>query len=58
VLILTIQGLRSNACQTSSTSRPPGWVARARFAKAAAGSPKNIAPVRLITTSKQAVGNG
>ena len=50
--------LRAAACQVSSASRPPGAVARARFAKAAGASPKNDAPVRLSTTSTPPVGKG
>jgi hypothetical protein len=45
-------------CHDSSRSRPPGRVERARFVNAASGSPKNIAPWRLSTTSKCASGNG
>jgi hypothetical protein len=35
----------------SSASRPPGRTARAMLPNAASGSPKNLAPARLIATS-------
>ncbi|OLL79171.1 hypothetical protein Ae168Ps1_1577c [Pseudonocardia sp. Ae168_Ps1] len=41
----------ASGCHTCSTIRPPGASARCRFAKAASGSPKNMTPLRLPTTS-------
>ena len=55
-VISTNHSLRAGACQVSRASRPPGAVARARFAKAAGASPKNDAPARLTTASNPAVG--
>ena len=48
----------SMACGTTSASRPPGRRARARLAKAAAGSSKNMTPKWLMTTSTTASQKG
>jgi hypothetical protein len=45
-------------CQASITSRPPGRSARPMLANPAAGSPKNIVPVREIATSNDPAGKG
>src|SRR3954471_18357429 len=50
--IARAHSLSSRRCQTSSTSRASGRRAAAMLANAAAGSEKNIAPKRLIATSK------
>ena len=52
------QAQRSIACGTTNASRPPGRRARARLAKAAAGSSKNITPKWLTTTSVTASQKG
>jgi hypothetical protein len=49
--MVAIHSFLGRACQTSRTSVPPGRSALAMFAKAAGGSPKNMAAVRLIATS-------
>jgi hypothetical protein len=53
-----IHSWRSNGCQVSSTSRPPGRRARAMLANAARGSPRNIDPWRLTATSNDPAGKG
>jgi hypothetical protein len=44
-------GFSSRARQQSMTSRPPGFSARRRLAKAAAGSAKNMTPKRETSRS-------
>jgi hypothetical protein len=55
--MVTSHSLRSAACQTIMTRRPPGRSARPMLANAMAGLAKNIVPNRLIATSKRAAGN-
>ncbi len=50
-------GFRSTGCQQTKARRPPGLVARARLAKAATGSSKNITPNLEATTSKWPAGS-